>query len=74
VVPPELFCVSPEVILEYWHDSTPEEPFFLLKPSTRSGSEHYLKRLSAPSVLVITRGGGGRTTFSLSTQNFRKGI
>jgi hypothetical protein len=39
VVPPELFCVSREVTLEYWHDSIPEKPLILPSAECDATSE-----------------------------------
>jgi hypothetical protein len=39
VVPPELFCASREVTLEYWRDSIPEKPLILPSAKCDATSE-----------------------------------
>lgn len=71
-VPPKLFCVSPEVILEYWRDSILEEPFFFYSPVR---SERYLERLAGFHQFSLLPGGAaGRPTFSLSHAKLPQGL
>jgi hypothetical protein len=65
VVPPKLFCMSPEVILEYRHDSIPEEVrrtfnlnYAKLPQGLLNNREECCNSLTEDR--VVARGGTGR--------------